>query len=277
VSVGATLVRHSDPVDEVAETRAKVAGVLRALGVPHSGPARTTTPAPRLADHPGVAEALAHRNGILAPFWLNPQRDRPLDELTGRKALIVDAEDAWTAMLAHLLRRIGMATVVARWDEVPEPAEADLLVAGPGPGDPRNTDEPRIARLHTLVRTRLTGARPLLAVCLSHQILARHLGLPVGPLPRPYQGTQRRIGLFGSPVRAAYYNTYAATTSPDLTAGLAKQGVEVAAEPDGGEVHALRGPGFASVQFHLESVLTPDGAGLLSDLVIALTRAKPAG
>jgi 2-amino-4-deoxychorismate synthase len=272
VSVGATLVRHSIPADEAAETRAKVAGVLRALGVPHSGPTRTTGPAPRLAECPGVAAALSQRNGQLAPFWLSPQRDRPMKELTGRKALIVNAEDAWTAMLAHLLRRIGMATMVVRWDEAPEPAEADLLVAGPGPGDPRNTHEPRIARLHELVHKQLTSERPLLAVCLSHQVLAQQLGLPVQPLPEPYQGTQRRIDLFGNPVRAAYYNTYAAATSLEATAGLAEQGIEVAADPDRGEVHALRGPGFASVQFHLESVLTPDGAGLLRDLVTALVR-----
>jgi phenazine biosynthesis protein phzE len=79
VPVGATLVRSSVPEDEVAETHAKAAGVLRALGllpVPPAG--STTSDAPvRLADHPGVPEALAHRNQALARFWLDVQVDRP--------------------------------------------------------------------------------------------------------------------------------------------------------------------------------------------------------
>ncbi|MYR12995.1 phenazine-specific anthranilate synthase component I, partial [Streptomyces sp. SID724] len=69
VPVGATLVRHSDPEGEVAETHAKAAGVLAALGV---RPARPGAEAdrPRLASDPRVQAALDDRRGGLAPFWL---------------------------------------------------------------------------------------------------------------------------------------------------------------------------------------------------------------
>ncbi len=43
--------------------------------------------------------------------------------------------------------------------------------------------------------------------------------------------------------------------------------VEVATDTETGEVHALRGPGFASVQFHLESILSTNGIELLAELV----------
>jgi len=265
VPVGATLVRHSDPATEVAETHAKAAGVLRALGV---RPAPEHRSAPRLADQPGVTEALARRNERLAPFWAHPQHDRPDTALAGRSAVVVDAQDAWTEMLAHLLRRLGMTATVRRWDDVdPEDAAADLLIAGPGPGDPRDVADPRIAAVHTVVRRRLDSGRPLLAVCLGHQVLAAQLGLPVRPLPVPHQGTQRSVDLHGRRVRVGYYNTFAAVAGP---AGL--PGVQIAAEPDTGEVHALRGPGFSSVQFHPESLLSPDGldvlAGLARDLLL---------
>jgi len=164
-------------------------------------------------------------------------------------------------MLAHLLRRLGMTATVRRWDDVDPDDTADLLVAGPGPGDPRDLTDPRIAALHTLVRRRLRTSRPLLAVCLSHQVLASQLGLTVGPLPVPHQGTQRSIDLYGQQVRVGYYNTFAAVAAPS---GL--PGVQVAAEPDTGEVHALRGQGFASVQCHLESLLSPDGMDVLTGL-----------
>jgi phenazine biosynthesis protein phzE len=112
VPVGATLVRHSVPEHEVAETHAKSAGVLSAFAASTSvrGPAQVLPDG--VADDPDVAAALTARNTDLAPFWLAEQDDRPDPRLTGRSVLLVDAEDAWTAMLAHVLRRLGMAARV---------------------------------------------------------------------------------------------------------------------------------------------------------------------
>lgn len=68
VRVGATLVRHSDPESEVAETHAKAAGVLTAIGA-RPVPARLPNPGgPRLADDHRVQAALDARRGGLAPF-----------------------------------------------------------------------------------------------------------------------------------------------------------------------------------------------------------------
>ncbi|WP_051425895.1 anthranilate synthase family protein [Jiangella gansuensis] len=273
VPVGATLVRHSVARHEVDETHAKAAGILAALGLgaARRGSVPTGPEAPALTEHPGVTAALSARNATLAPFWLRPQGPDVRPGLAGRTALIVDAEDRWTAMLAHLLRRLGMAAEVRRWDDPAVDGSLtryddgyDLLLAGPGPGDPRDTGDPRIAHLRGLVTGRLAARRPLLAVCLSHQVLADVLSLPVGPLPQPHQGTQRTIDLFGRPAVAGFYNTFAAGMPAD---GLRPQGLEIAADPGTGEVHALRGEGFASVQFHLESILSTDGVDLLAGLV----------
>lgn len=77
VPVGATLVRHSRPDAEVAETHAKAAGVLTALGV-RQAPVRTTAgPRPRLADDIRVRAALDARRAHLAPFWLRMQTEHP--------------------------------------------------------------------------------------------------------------------------------------------------------------------------------------------------------
>ena len=264
VPVGATLVRHSVPEREVAETHAKVAGLLSAFRAsPAVLPVADPEVAADVAD-PEVAAALVARNAALAPFWLQEQDDHPDPALAGRTALVVDAEDAWTAMLAHALRRAGLRPRVAAWDGVTaaDVEAADLLVAGPGPGDPRDAASPRISAVRALVTGRLASGRPLLAVCLSHQVLAGAIGLPVGPLPRPYQGTQREVEAFGRRLRVGFYNTFTARcTLPDG----APRGVRVFTGAPG-EVVALRGPGFASVQFHLESVLSPDGTGLLRDL-----------
>lgn len=263
VPVGATLVRHSVAGHEVAETHAKAAGVLTALGVRPAAPGASRTPSPSFAEDPEVAAALAARNRTLAPFWLQPQAADTRASLAGRSVLIVDAEDRWTAMLAHLLRRLGMRADVRRWDDAAADA-VDLVISGPGPGDPRDLADPRIARLHDVVTGRLAAGRPLLAVCLSHQVLAGALGLPVGPLPQPYQGTQRAVSLFGRETRVGFYNTFAARLPDGVSL---PPGLEVAAHPETGEVYALRGAGFASVQFHLESILSADGVDLLAGLV----------
>ena len=54
-----------------------------------------------------------------------------------------------------------------------------------------------------------------------------------------------------------------------------QEAVEAAADPRTGEVHTLRGPAFASVQFHLESLLSPDGLDVLADLTGRLLTEAP--
>ncbi|MGW5640570.1 chorismate-binding protein, partial [Streptomyces sp. NPDC003832] len=110
VPVGATLVRGSDPAGEVAETHAKAAGVLAALGVREGRPDADAV-RPRLADDPRVRAALDGRRASLAPFWLRMQERS--GELSGH-ALVVDGEDTFTAMLAHVLRAAGLEVTVRR-------------------------------------------------------------------------------------------------------------------------------------------------------------------
>ena len=136
---------------------------------------------------------------------------------------------------------------------------------GPGPGDPRDTADARIVRLRELIAARLESRRPMLAVCLSHQVLAQHAGLPIAALDAPHQGVQHSVDVFGVPATIGFYNTFAAR-SVDL-GGTPRLGLEVSAHEESGIVHALRGPGVASVQGHLESVLSMDGLATLDRLV----------
>jgi phenazine biosynthesis protein phzE len=278
VPVGATLVRHSDPYGEVSETHGKAAGVLGAIGaVPREQAMDPDEPAAarRLADDPDVARLLASRNARLAPFWLNPQGTEPDAPLNGRTALVVDAEDRFTTMLAHQLRHLGLRVRIAPWDAVTDADldGADLVVAGPGPGDPGDTVNPRITRMRDVVSRRRAGGGPLLAVCLSHQILADTLGIPLAALAQPHQGLQKTIDVFGQAASIGFYNTFTARVTP----GTRRWGaVEVAADPATGDVYALRGPAFASVQGHLESILSRDGLLTLERLAAHALAIDPA-
>ena len=256
LDVGATLVRHSDPLAEAAETRAKAAGLLAALA--HGGPV--------FATHPSVRAALAGRNDGIADFWLRESDDRglPAPELAGKRVLVVDAEDTFTSMIANQLRSLGFVVAVRRFDEPYALDGHDLVVLGPGPGDPAERDHPRIAHLHAAVDTLLARRLPFLAVCLSHQVLSLRLDLGLRRRKVPNQGVQKEIDLFGRPERVGFYNTFAAVCAEDKVEVDGVGVVELSRDPETGEVHALRGPHFASMQFHAESVLTRDGPRLIA-------------
>ncbi|MBO8195787.1 chorismate-binding protein [Streptomyces oryzae] len=283
IGVGATLVRHSDPASEAAETRAKAAGLIAALESGRSRP---------LAAHPSVRDALARRNEPLADFWLDetgasqtrepvPRCDvqqgtvgtsDPADatgladaaDLAGRSVLVVDMEDTFTAMIALQLRSLGLSVTVRRYDEEAEFDACDLVLMGPGPGDPRDLSCPRMTRLRAAIGTLLERQRPFVAVCLSHQALSRRLGFPLFRREAPNQGVQRSIDLFGVRERVGFYNTFAAHARHDKTDVEGVGVVEAARDPRTHEIHALRGPRFASMQFHAESVLTQHGPRILA-------------
>ncbi|WP_046250008.1 anthranilate synthase family protein [Streptomyces sp. MBT28] len=267
VPVGATLVRGSDPAGEVAETHAKAAGVLAALGVRPSRP-RAEAGRPKLAGDPRVRAALDGRRASLAPFWLRMQE--PSDALEGH-ALVVDAEDTFTAMLAHVLRSSGLAVSVRRYDEegLREAVlgHAGPVVLGPGPGDPSDPADAKMLFLRALTADVLGERRHgVLGVCLGHELIAAELGLDIVRKEVPYQGAQTEIDLFGRRETVGFYNSFTARCDDESAAELAAHGVEVS-RAAGGEVHALRGPGFAGVQFHPESVLTLNGAAVVRELV----------
>ncbi|MFC8171497.1 anthranilate synthase family protein [Streptomyces sp. NPDC057325] len=287
VPVGATLVRHSDPAGEVAETHAKAAGILTALGVREGRPAAEAPASPRLADDPRVRAALDARRADLAPFWLRMQVRSA--ELSGH-ALVVDAEDTFTAMLAHVLRSSGLEVSVLRYDE-PGLRELALahegpVVLGPGPGDPTDAADPKMRFLRGLTADLVRGhrhgparrpataphrgpaGRPcLLGVCLGHELIAAELGLEIVRKRVPFQGAQLRIDLFGQERTVGFYNSFTARCDDRTAEELALHRIEVSRDPVTGEVHALRGPGFAGVQFHPESVLTTEGAALTASLL----------
>ncbi|MEV5969528.1 chorismate-binding protein [Streptomyces sp. NPDC051921] len=255
IGVGATVVRHSDPDAEAAETRAKAAGLLAALEGDGPGPFGT---------HPEVRAALEQRNADLSGFWLGAGRTTGSPGLAGRTVLVVDAEDTFTAMIGHQLGSLGLDVTVCRYDEGCPPEAFDLVVLGPGPGDPAEAGHPRMDTIRAVARRLLARRRPFLAVCLSHQLVSLELGLPLVRRDVPHQGVQREIDLFGRRERVGFYNTFAARGAADRTVVEGVGPVELCRDPVSGEVHALRGPRFTTLQFHPESVLTRDGPGILA-------------
>ena len=155
VTAGATLVRDSDPAYEVAETHAKAGGILSAFGLVPQAP--VSVPGHGLAElvnDEDVLIALNSRNQRLSRFWLTDQARTPPDpSLAGKRVVILDGEDDFVNMLRHVLGVLGMTSEVVRHDAYAEGDldGFDLVIVGPGPGDPRDGDDPKMAVLRGAV------------------------------------------------------------------------------------------------------------------------------
>jgi anthranilate synthase component 2 len=176
--------------------------------------------------------------------------------------LLVDNYDSFTYNLAHLLQELGAEVTVLRNDAI-DADEAETmapshLVVSPGPGRPEDAGA-------TVEIVRRLGPRvPTLGVCLGHQAIVEAFGGEVGQARRLLHGKASAVshdgqGIFAGlpdPLEGGRYHSLAATSLPEALA--------VCATSDDGEVMAVRHREYpvVGIQFHPESVLTPDGPAL---------------
>ena len=262
IQSGASIVRDSVPERESREVKTKAAGLLRAID--NAEPSQPTLGQYRDAK---VDSVLVSRNQYLSRFWMEKQHQSYVDgRLQGKSVLIVDNEDEFTHMLKHVLTHLGLrARVVDFRSAKPLLAESELVLVGPGPGDPTDLGDYNMEVVHEIVQDLLDRNARFLAVCLGHQVLCHRLGMRVEPTDPPLQGVQKSIEFFGRREPVGFYNTFFARR-PELE----PPGVEIASEPDG-RVTALRSERFCSFQFHVESVLTTNSVPLLRDALLWVT------
>jgi anthranilate synthase/aminodeoxychorismate synthase-like glutamine amidotransferase len=173
--------------------------------------------------------------------------------------LLVDNYDSFTYNLAHLFGELGENVVVRRNDALDAESAARIdpshLVISPGPGRPADAG----ATLEIVKR--LSTTIPTLGVCLGHQAIVEAFGGEVGPARQLVHGKSCLVrhdgqGLFaGLPdeLEVGRYHSLAAT-------GVSAQ-LKICATAADGEVMAVRHRTLDvhGVQFHPESVLTPQG------------------
>ncbi len=192
----------------------------------------------------------------------------------GQRVVIIDNYDSFTYNLAHLVRGLGAEVEVIRNDQfqIAQLEPFDRIILSPGPGIPSE------AGLLTDVIRAYAGRKPVLGVCLGHQAIAEVFGAKLVNLAEVYhgvatEGTQfANDYIFGSLPRRIVMGRYhswavARDTLPPC--------LEVTAESDDGQIMALRhrDHDIHGIQFHPESVLTPDGATILKNWLTVYTGA----
>lgn len=182
------------------------------------------------------------------------------------KIAIIDNYDSFVYNLSHLVKELGAEVSVLRNDQFRmEELEAfDKILLSPGPGVPEEA-----GLLLDVIRT-YAGKKPILGVCLGEQAIGEVYGAQLSNLDTVFHGIQSPVTvsvldyLFeGLPQRfpVGRYHSWVVDRKdlPDC--------LEVTATSDEGYIMALRHRTLdvRGVQFHPESVLTPDGKQLIGN------------
>lgn len=185
------------------------------------------------------------------------------------RILLIDNYDSFTYNLVQAFAAQGARVLVYRNDEIDEEGAQELapthLVVSPGPGRPE--DAGVSLRMIDLFAEKL----PMLGVCLGHQCLVSHFGGEIVQAERLMHGKTSMVkhddrtvfqGL-SQPFEAGRYHSLCAShdSLPDM--------LELTAQTDRGEIMGVRHRELPleGVQFHPESVLTPEGDKLMNNFL----------
>ena len=180
--------------------------------------------------------------------------------------VIIDNYDSFTYNLSHLLKELGATVSVVRNDQfqLEQLEQYDKIILSPGPGVPSE------AGLLLAVIRHYAGRKPILGVCLGHQAIGEVFGGKLANLSEVYHGIATPCSIvaddpifLGLPrrIEVGRYHSWVVDREnfPDC--------LEITAESDDGQIMALRHRQYdiRGIQFHPESVLTPDGHAMLAN------------
>jgi len=185
------------------------------------------------------------------------------------RILLIDNYDSFTYNLVQAFAALGADVIVHRNDEIDVASAMQLdvshLVISPGPGRPDD------AGVSLAMIEAFAGKVPVLGVCLGHQSIVQQFGGVIVRAGRLMHGktslvTHDNRTIFAGlsqPFQAGRYHSLMAEndTLPDV--------FEISAQTDSGEIMGVRHRELAieGVQFHPESVLTPEGGRLMQNFL----------
>lgn len=184
------------------------------------------------------------------------------------KIVIIDNYDSFTYNLSHLLKELGAEVDVVRNDkfELKDLEQYDKIVLSPGPGIPSEA-----GLLLDVIRT-YAGRKPIHGVCLGHQAIGEVFGASLENLKEVYHGVQTEGTQLGNdyifeglPERVMMGRYHSWVLAKDSV----PECLEVTAMSDDGEIMAMRHRQYDihGIQFHPESVLTPEGKTIVGNFL----------
>jgi len=193
----------------------------------------------------------------------------------GRMLLIIDNYDSFTYNLVQYLGELGAEVEVRRNDAITLDEVAAMRPAGivisPGPCTPNE------AGISVPLIRRFAGAVSILGVCLGHQAIGAAFGAAIVRAPRIMHGKTSPIHHDGRGVFRGLPDPFEATRYHSLVIDPASlpAALEISAWTEEGEIMGVRHRSLAveGVQFHPESILTPEGKRLLGNYLASVPAA----
>ena len=184
------------------------------------------------------------------------------------KIVIIDNYDSFTYNLSHLVKEMGADVTVFRNDQfsLDSLEDFDKIILSPGPGIPSEA-----GLLLDVIRT-YAGKKPMLGVCLGHQAIGEAFGGRLENLSDVFHGV-------ATPCHITADSPLFQGLAKDITIGRYHSWVvsreafpeclEITAVSDEGQVMALqhRQLPIYGIQFHPESVLTPEGKEIIKNYI----------
>ncbi len=185
------------------------------------------------------------------------------------RVLVIDSYDSFTFNLCQQIGMLGAEPVVVKSDTPFERLRFesfDRVVLSPGPGHPRDS------ALYRAVLTSISRTVPTLGVCLGHQAIGLTFGASIARADRLMHGKRSLVRHDGAGIYAGVPDPLVATRYHSLVIDPATipDCLEVTARSDDdGAVMGVRHREFPieGVQFHPESILTPDGNRLIANFL----------
>ena len=189
--------------------------------------------------------------------------------------LLIDNYDSFTFNIAQAMGALGEDVRVVRNDRLDVAGVAamapETIIISPGPGRPDD------AGISKALIANFAERIPMLGICLGHQCIVEVFGGLVVRAKRVMHGKVSSVYHDGRTIYDGLSNPFSATRYHSLIAeerGLTDL-LEISAYTSEGEVMGVRlkGRPVEGVQFHPESILTPEGARLLSNF-LSVARAR---
>ncbi|MDI9569201.1 MAG: aminodeoxychorismate/anthranilate synthase component II [Pseudomonadota bacterium] len=183
--------------------------------------------------------------------------------------IMIDNYDSFTYNLVQYLRQMGREVVVYRNDEFPATdmtgGDIEAIFLSPGPGGPRE------AGVTVEVIRRFYRDIPLMGVCLGHQAIGYAFGGEVTRAQKVMHGKTSSIHSDGRTIFRGLPNPFTAGRYHSLIVRRDNlpSCLEVSAETEEGEIMGLRHREYPveGIQFHPESILTPQGKRILRNFL----------
>lgn len=183
--------------------------------------------------------------------------------------LMIDNYDSFTYNLVQYIGQLGGAVVVHRNDVISideiRKLKPNAIVLSPGPGIPHE------AGISVEVIRKLGTTIPIMGVCLGHQAVGYAFGGGVIRAERIMHGKTSQIINDGRTIFQGLPNPFVAGRYHSLI--LERDSLpdcfEISAETEEGEIMGIRHKGYPveGVQFHPESILTPNGKRILKNFL----------